>query len=374
MTLKAGDWVEVRAEADILGTLDAEGRLDGMPFMPEMLQFCGKKFRVKSRAHKTCDPIYTYASRRVDSAVHLDLRCDGSAHGGCQTGCLFFWKEAWLKPLSASRPSDDVRSAPTGAAGGCTIEQLSAATRRRDDADPGEEARYVCQTTCLNEFSERLSCWDLRQYVEDYTSGNVGLTRIARGAFYVALGRRFETTKPWVRTLYNSVQRTTGGAPSPSRTGTLADDAEFPRTFLDLRPGDLVKVKSHDAILATIRRNNFHRGLYFDVDMVPYCGGTFRVKRRVERFIDEKTGRMRSLKTPAVILDNVYCTGQYSTCRMFCPRALHSWWREEWLELIERADRATSNRVAASEAGSQLAEATLSASPHPQSTRLGPPA
>ena len=37
--------------------------------------------------------------RSMKNAVFLEgLRCDGSAHGGCQRGCLFFWKEAWLKP------------------------------------------------------------------------------------------------------------------------------------------------------------------------------------------------------------------------------------------------------------------------------------
>jgi hypothetical protein len=98
-----------------------------------------------------------------------------------------------------------------------------------------------------------------------------------------------------------------------------------------------VRVKGHEEILSTIRSDNFHRGLYFDVEMVPYCGGVYRVNKRVDRFIDEKTGKMRSLKTPAVILENVCCTGQYSKCRMFCPRSLHSWWREEWLERVDDA-------------------------------------
>ena len=44
--LCAGDWVEVRSRDEILATLDKDGRLDGMPFMPEMFAFCGKRFRV----------------------------------------------------------------------------------------------------------------------------------------------------------------------------------------------------------------------------------------------------------------------------------------------------------------------------------------
>ncbi len=30
-------------------------------------------------------------------------RCDGTAHGGCQTACLLYWKEAWLKRRGTGR-------------------------------------------------------------------------------------------------------------------------------------------------------------------------------------------------------------------------------------------------------------------------------
>ena len=109
----------------------------------------------------------------------------------------------------------------------------------------------------------------------------------------------------------------------------------MPDDDLGLRPGELVRVKSHEEILATISTENWHRGLYFDVEMVPYCGGTYRVKARVESFLDEKTGRMRFMKTPAVILEGVSCNSQFSRCRMFCPRSIYSWWREDWLERVE---------------------------------------
>ena len=109
-TLRAGDWVEVKSKDAILATLDSHGRLDGLPFMPEMFRCCGQRLRVSKRAHKTCDPPKRpRRRRRMANAVHLeDVRCDsGQAHGGCQAGCLIFWKEAWLVPLregSTSRP------------------------------------------------------------------------------------------------------------------------------------------------------------------------------------------------------------------------------------------------------------------------------
>ena len=67
---------------------------------------------------------------------------------------------------------------------------------------------------------------------------------------------------------------------------------------------------------------------------MPYCGRTYRVQDRVEKFIDEKTGYMKRMKTPAVILEGVTCQARYSNHRIFCPRAIFSWWREIWLERV----------------------------------------
>jgi hypothetical protein len=55
------------------------------------------------------------------------------------------------------------------------------------------------------------------------------------------------------------------------------------------------------------------------------------VKRRVERFIDERSGELVELASDAVILDGVICRGDVSYGRWFCPRAIYPWWRECWL-------------------------------------------
>jgi hypothetical protein len=70
--LRAGELVEVRSKEEILSTLDTDGALDGLPFMPEMLQCCGNRFRVYKRADKTCDTITgSNQSRRMKNTVHL---------------------------------------------------------------------------------------------------------------------------------------------------------------------------------------------------------------------------------------------------------------------------------------------------------------
>jgi hypothetical protein len=119
---------------------------------------------------------------------------------------------------------------------------------------------------------------------------------------------------------------------------------------MTLRAGDWVEVRSKAEILRSLDKNGRlenlntttlkNRGMAFDAELVPYCGGVYRIQARVERFIDERTGRLTFLKTPGVILEGVWCQARYSTFRMGCPRCLYSWWREIWLE---RADERSPN-------------------------------
>src|SRR6516164_2600751 len=165
--LKVGDWVEVRSSKEILRTLDEDGRLEGMPFMPEMFRYCGRALQVYKRAHKTCDPFYPVSGRWVDRCVHLNLRCDGSAHDGCQAGCELFWKEAWLRPISES-----VTDAGSKAEDINPLSEISEGTSRkwtRLPSTPGcKEPKYVCQATQLYGITRQIKWWNLRQYIEDY--------------------------------------------------------------------------------------------------------------------------------------------------------------------------------------------------------------
>ena len=344
MRILTGDWVEVRSKEEILATLDKSGRLDGLPFMPQMLKYCGQPFRVYKVAHKTCDTVDRTGGRQLPHGIHLDLRCDGEAYGGCQAACLLFWKEAWLRPLGgqahAGNPvpvADDAARGSDVAPGGCTEDDVSRATSVADLQEPGERT-YQCQAVRLPDFTTALPWWRIDQYVADYLSGNVTLRQMLNGFVYstycTATRAYLQTTGRPGRWLYDRFQSLRGGIPYPRHRGKLLPGERAPNRPLDLQPGEMVRVKSYEEILATLHSSNSHRGLFFDAELVPYCGGTYRVRARVSKFIDEKTGKMRSMKTPAVMLENVWCRSRYSNHRMFCPRSIYSWWREEWLDRV----------------------------------------
>ena len=351
LDLHVGEWVEVRSKEEVLATLDNNGKLDSLPFMPEMLEYCGQKFKVYKRAHKTCDTVNNYKGRRLEAAVHLDgVRCNGRAHGGCEAGCLIFWKEAWLKRPSSlntvpSRPIEIGR--PVTASFMCTDACLAdsvTAPGEKNSPDP----TYNCQATCVPDATKPLPWWDLRQYYEDYTSGNEGFMRMLYGFIYVSyvnVSNLGIGIGPPMRWLYDTVQRICGGVRYPRYTGSIPNGGRTPDASLDLKPGDMVRVKSYEDILATLDTENKNRGLYFDAEYVPYCGGTFRVLRRVTVIVNEKNGKLLKFKTPALILEEVFCRSRYSHDRMFCPRSIYAYWREIWLERVTGEDFVESERM-----------------------------
>jgi hypothetical protein len=258
---------------------------------------------------------------------------------------LIFWKEAWLKPVDG--PADDGPtatprlSAPSQQTASpkarCTVEDVIAATRVPGTA--GAELRYSCQATELLNFSVPMKNWDARQYVEDLRSKNVTLRQWSSTLLF-ALFQKLTRPEPLgrpARWLYDWFQRLRGGVPYPRRPGTLQAGRQAPDTALNLQAGELVRVKSFEQIRATVSAGNMHRGMSFDVEMVPYCGRIYRVHSRVETFVDERTGLLKRLKTPAVILQGVTCGGRFSNNRWLCPRGIFPWWREVWLERVSDA-------------------------------------
>lgn len=304
--LRVGESVEVRSREEILATLNKDGCLDGMPFMPEMLEYCGKRLKVLRRAEKSCDTVLEGQGRRVVNAVHLEgARCDGSAHGGCQAMCLLWWREAWLK-----RVGDAVGEGP-GVEPLCTEELLQRATRMR-----GLESAEIfrCQHTRMLEFTRGLRWWYPAPVIREVRSGNVSAGKALRVIGHASA---------------NILRRRWGLKPEPHVNGRCESGTPAER-IPGLRPGDWVQIKSKEEIEETLDPMQRNRGLFFDVEMLPYCGRKMRLLQRVDRIIDERTGAMRKLPNDCWIIEGAVCNGLLSRNRLFCTRQIYGFWREVW--------------------------------------------
>lgn len=335
LRLRVGDWVEVRSAEEILETLDDRGCLDALPFMPEMLQYCGKRFRVYKSAHKTCDIIHNSGNRRMKNAVHLvdaeGIRCDGTAHDGCQAECLLFWKDAWLKGASGPNSQEDSsQSLPervsTASPASFRDGLVTLAHSKLVASEEGEtgEKRYRCQATEMFRATEWMRWWDPRPYIKDLISRNI---RVRDFILYTILAA------------FNSLMLRLGARRFPHVHGIAVETP--PDQILNLQPGEFVQVRSKDEIMRTLNVYHKHRGLWFDWEMVPFCGKTFRVRSRVVKLVEEKNGLMTYPKSACLILEGAACGGCLSIkpLRLFCPRSVFPYWHEVWLKRVNEAEK-----------------------------------
>jgi hypothetical protein len=333
MNLRVGDRVRVKTQAEILATLDDQGSLDGMPFMPQMIEACGREFTVTKRAHKLCD---WGSPRRLERAVFLDdVRCDGAAYGGCEMDCLIVWKEAWLEKVDG-RTAKSNGARPPVVPLAALVERVQRGTKGTEDpARPGP--RYRCQSTQIPAATRPQSVWDLRQYVEDVASGNARIGEVVSVLFFLL----FETAAnsglgfgSFLRWSYDTAQKLRGGTPYPLRAGRVPKGSPTPSARIGLDCGEFVKIKTYKEVLDTLSEDLVNRGINWAPDMVPYCGQTAKVSRRLRRIMNERTGQLIELKNDCLVLEGVTCGGKF-TKPFLCPRGMSPYWREVWLERAE---------------------------------------
>lgn len=119
--------------------------------------------------------------------------------------------------------------------------------------------------------------------------------------------------------------------------GTSAVPAEIATNVkpFPLKEGDLVRVRSKEEIKSTLDHFGKLKGCSFmENEMAPYCGTVHRVHKSMERFVDERELKVKKCKG-LVLLEGVMCHGTTAFGR--CDRSCFVFWREEWLERIEKS-------------------------------------
>jgi len=297
LRLHAGELVEVRSLREILSTLDSDGTLDRLPFMPEMKEFCGNRFRVHGRADRTC--VEHHKARGMNHTVWLEeVRCDGNSHDGCKVGCLIFWKEAWLKRVNGQMVEGKIEDG-----------DLPIPTKTKD----ASLGRYICQSSELHLATYRLGLWgNAKSYLQDLLFGNLTLGEFIKTIFiYVDTKIRTRSWKEECGTLLGDLKKT-------------------PNESLNLQPGEWVEVKSPEEIATTLDSLGRNKGLLFTKELLENCGKRYRVLERLDKAINERNGEMLTLNN-TVKLEGATCNGM---CRRGCARNGFHYWREIWLKRV----------------------------------------
>ena len=263
----------MRSHTEILATLDADGTLDGLPFMAEMVDSCGKPFRIQRRVDRTCVAEHPMRRFAGDDVVILDgPRCDGSGHDGCGHGCRIFWKEAWL------RSADDAAAS----AGNSGADAARLRARLKSKAD---ERRYFCQSTELLRATQPFPGKqrpDSPLLIREIAHGELSLGQYltianCRPDTYLApAGGNRRLQGPHKRTPTASLalrpERSSGSGVSIRRPDTGSQEPQS-------RPGNLPRMSA-------------------------VCEREAEVRYRVNCLIDEQTGMMRDF-TDTVTLHNL---------------------------------------------------------------------
>lgn len=302
--LRPGDFVEVKSPGEILQTLDADGTLDRLPFMPEMVEFCGRRFQVSKRVVKTCYYGTSSGMRKfaAEDVVLLEgLRCSGAEHDGCQKACTIFWREAWLRRVS-NRVSNAAVNPPL------PDPESSKWLRARLKTSTGPNT-YFCQASEILNATSELPLWErFQKCLSEVRAGNCGVLEMARR---ISIWLFWRVRKQLLGAYARGNQKST------------------PVETLNLRRGEWVEIKPLAGIAQTLDQKAYNRGLYFTPAMGGLCGERRQVECRPEKIIVDGTGEMRQLRN-TVFLEGSHC-GCSAVAFGGCPRGEFAYWREIWL-------------------------------------------
>ena len=199
-----------------------------------------------------------------------------------------------------------------------------------------ETSRRVTAASAAGRMNCQLQC--APSAVGPFRADEIALMRLDRRLRRVLLAARHVIAEPGLLVRKaRALARRSHHAREAVTASTSRTTAPIPRRHSPpLAPGDRVRVRTRAEIDSTLDAAGACDGMAFlDVVMERYCGRTFTVRRRIDRFFDERNWRMLKLRD-AVILDGSYCEPAKSAGVDWagCDRSCFLFWKEAWLERV----------------------------------------
>jgi hypothetical protein len=112
LDLKPGEWVRIKAQAEIEDTVDQHGKNRGISFDPnEMAPYCGSTVRVQRSVTQIVDELTGKMVHMKQPCIMLEgVTCNGinSAHRlNCPRKTSSYWRELWLERVVPTTGSQD---------------------------------------------------------------------------------------------------------------------------------------------------------------------------------------------------------------------------------------------------------------------------
>lgn len=216
-------------------------------------------------------------SQKIDesqNAVHLNgIRRNDTADGECQTGCLLFWKEVWLRLVCHPDSGTDSGTKTVG-------RDLAA-----DLCGIGDE-RYRCPETDRLEATTSIRWQGVWYYAKGIVLRNVRMRDFVRHA----------TARVAIAVLQSVIRlnwRDRRYLQHPMLGGGMAE--KTPSEVVSLKPGERMDARSKNEIMRTLNAGQKNCRLWYDEEMLPYYNKGHWVLASVERVIDEVLVRVSPL-------------------------------------------------------------------------------
>ncbi len=170
-------WGYVKPLAEIQEALNTNGTIDGLPFMPEMVKFCGQRVQVDRFANQVCANIGEVEIRQLADTVVLQVdRCDGQAQSGPapKDGRLTQTEvDATENCATEPRPTE-TNARPFES------EMVRLSKHKIPKSCQVTSICYRCQATELGTATARTSAFNLRQYRVERKTNRVSIGQISR--------------------------------------------------------------------------------------------------------------------------------------------------------------------------------------------------